>query len=271
MSTSNQIIVSTPASGVQTWAMGFAPANGIGPTLLDALHGQLAETLADDSISAVVLASDLEVFSAGADATWMREVAKTEGAEALLDVFVETMDGFRDLSLRLRRSPVLVIAALGGHTLAGGLELAAACDLRFAADEDRIKLGVPEMDLFGQLPDGGGGVQFLSRLMGPSQSLQFILGAKPVSPRTARELGLVDRLCPPVTLRAEAEQFAAEVAKKTGRTGVAAAKQTVFGGWELPLDAALDLDRSVHWDSVRRGDFAGTVQRFVERFASSSQ
>jgi enoyl-CoA hydratase/carnithine racemase len=148
------------------------------------------------------------------------------------------------------------------------LELAASCDLRFAADVDKIKIGVPEMELFGNMPDGGGGVQFIARLMGPSRALAFILDAGPVTPRNAFDLGLVDRLCEPAGLVAEAEAYGRDVARRAGRDGVSTAKKAVFGGVELSLSDALDYDRALHWDKVRRGDFAGTVQDFVARFAS---
>ena len=103
----------------------------------------------------VVLTSGLKVFSAGADATWMAGEVQRDGMDALVETFVRTMDRFRALSLRLRQSPLLVVAALNGHTLAGGLELAAACDLGFCADDERLRIGVPEMDLFGAMPSGG--------------------------------------------------------------------------------------------------------------------
>jgi enoyl-CoA hydratase/carnithine racemase len=249
--------------------MSSAPVNGIGPSLLHALNAQADQTYADESVAVVVLASDFKVFSAGADATWMRQVATEHGSDMLLDEFIRTMEGFRALSLRLRRAPFLVIAALNGHTLAGGLELAASCDLRFVADDEAIKIGVPEMDLFGQMPSGGGGVPFLARIMGSSQALQFILDAKPVSPQRALSLGLVDRLFPGDELLAETEAWAGQVAAKTGRTGVAATKLSVYAAIEQSMPEALTLDRAVHWDSVRRGDFAGTVQEFVKNFASS--
>jgi enoyl-CoA hydratase/carnithine racemase len=185
-----------------------------------------------------------------------------------MEEFIVTMDRFRALCVRMRQSPVLVVAALNGHALAGGLELAAACDLRFAADTPGLQIGVPEMDLFGALPSGGGGVQYLARLMPPSRALDFVLDAKPVAPQRAFELGLVDRLYATEELVTQAEAFASAVAKKAGRTGAAAAKRAVLGGAELPLYEALELDRSVHWDAVRRGNFLAGVDAFVERFAS---
>jgi enoyl-CoA hydratase len=258
-------------SGYQVWQMVAEPVNALSPGMLSALDGHLTQAVADDSVAVVLLTSGLPVFSGGADATWMRTVVEEVGPQGLLEQFIRTMDRFRELSVRIRRSPLLVIAALGGHTLAGGLELAAACDLRFAADNEKIRIGVPEMDLFGAMPSGGGGVQFLTRLMGPSRALDFVLNAKPVSPARAFDLGLVDRLYPADELLVASERFAGEVAKKALRVGVAAAKRAMLDGAELPLYEALEFDRGIHWDTLRRGRFFDGVAAFTAQFASSKK
>jgi enoyl-CoA hydratase len=268
--TANGLVEVRIEEGHRVWTLNAAPVNALSPELLSDLEEALDDAVADEGTSVVVLTSGLKVFSAGADATWMAGVVQRDGMDALIETFVRTMDRFRALSLRLRQSPLLVVAALNGHTLAGGLELAAACDLRFSADEERLRIGVPEMDLFGAMPSGGGGVQFLARLMPPSRALDFILEAKPVSPRWALENNLVDRVYPADELLPASERFAAEVAGKAGRIGVAALKRAVLGGVELPLYEALELDRSLHWDALRRGNFRKGVQAFVDQFASKS-
>jgi enoyl-CoA hydratase len=268
--TTNGLMEVRVEQGYRVWSLGAAPVNALSPELLSDLESALDDAVADDTTSVVVLTSSLKVFSAGADATWMAGLVEREGMDVLVETFVRTMDRFRALSLRLRQSPLLVVAALNGHTLAGGLELAAACDLRFCADDERLRLGVPEMDLFGAMPSGGGGVQFLARLMPPSRALEFILEAKPVSPQWALENSLVDRIYPTMELLPATERFAAEVAGKAGRIGVAALKRAVLGGVELPLYEALELDRALHWDAVRRGNFRKGVQSFVDQFASRS-
>jgi enoyl-CoA hydratase len=258
-------------AGIQTWKMNFAPVNQLNAITLGLLADAVKNATDDSSIAAVVLTSAKRVFSAGADASEMAGIAARFGrGSGLVDQFNKTMDTFRELCMAIRRAPFLVIAALNGHTLAGGLELAAACDLRFVADSDKIQIGVPEMDLFGALPSGGGGAQFLARLMGASRALQFILDAKPISPKAAYAAGLADRLCPPAVLLNEAEAFASAVAKKAGRIGVAAAKSAVLGGVELPLFDALQYDRSIHWDAMRRGNFVSGVANFTERFGSKA-
>lgn len=259
------LTVATEA-GVQTWTLGFAPVNAISPEFLSALETALTTAEADPSVSVVVIASGLRVFSAGADAKWMKQVAEDEGSSGLLERFNETMDRFRALCVRMRASDLLFIAALGGHTLAGGLELAAACDLRFAADEDRIQVGATEMKLFGVMPSGGGGTQFLARLMGPSRALLFLLDAEPATPKQAAALGIVDRLFEPERLLEETRAFALRTAQRAGRIGVAAAKRLALDGAELPLSDALAFDHDVHWDSMRRGNFLPGVDAFVKKF-----
>lgn len=252
--------------GFQTWEMQFAPVNALHPDLLEALHAQLSASERDGTVSVVVLTSGLRIFSAGGDAGWMGGILAEKGPQGLVDEFNRTMDVFRDLCFRLRRSPILFVAALNGHTLAGGLELAAACDLRFCADSERLQIGVPEMDLFGAMPSGGGGAQFLARLLGPARALEFILEAKPVTPRQAHALGIVERLYKPEELVDLTEAFAGSVARKAGRIGVAAAKRAILGGSEVPLSEALELDRAVHWDAMRRGNFLTGAGSFVEKF-----
>ncbi|MHA6631660.1 enoyl-CoA hydratase/isomerase family protein [Pseudonocardia sichuanensis] len=268
--TSNGLVEVRVEQGYRVWTLGAPPVNALSPELLSDVGEALDDAVADENTAVIVLTSGLKVFSGGADASWMAAEVQRDGIDALVETFVRTMDRFRGLCLRLRQSPLLVVAALNGHTLAGGLELAAACDLRFCADDERLRIGVPEMDLFGAMPSGGGGVQFLARIMPPSRALDFVLEAKPVSPQRAYDNALIDRLYPAAELLAATERFAADVAGKAGRIGVAAIKRAVLGGVELPMYEAQELDRALHWDAVRRGNFRRGVQSFVDHFASRS-
>ncbi|MFG2092107.1 crotonase/enoyl-CoA hydratase family protein [Streptomyces sp. NPDC048612] len=102
-----------------------------------------------------------------------------------------------------------VIAAVAGHAVAGGLELALWCDLR-VAEEDAVfgvfcrRWGVPLID---------GGTVRLPRLIGASRALDLVLTGRPVPAAEALDIGLVHRVVPPGTARAEAEQLAAELAR----------------------------------------------------------
>jgi enoyl-CoA hydratase len=254
------------SSGVAVWTMAAPPVNAIETTMLDALDRAADDAIADANVSVVVLGSRLRVFCAGADAGWMARTLEDVGPIGLLERFNVMMDQFRALCSRLHHSRLLTIAAVDGHALAGGLELAAACDLRFVADQPRLQLGVPEMKLFGAMPSGGGGVPFLTRLLGPSAALLFILDGEPVSPGVGRGLGLVDRLCADDTATATALAFATRTAERAGPVGVAALKTSVMRGSSQDMSAALTLDRSLHWDAMRRGNFLSGVEQFAKTF-----
>jgi enoyl-CoA hydratase len=261
-----EILDSEIDSGVATWTMRNPPVNALSPDLAEAFTARLDEALDDESVVCVILTSGLDVFCAGADAKWIAQVVAEHGSAQLLDEFKATLDRFRDIWLRMRRSDVLFIAAVNGHAIAGGLELAAACDLRFAADRDDIQIGASEMKLFGVLPSGGGGTQYLSRMMGPSTALYFLLEAEPCPPRRAMELGLVNRLCSADDLLDDATQFARRIAKRAGRVGTNAAKRIILDASSLRFDEAMELDQEVHWDAMRRGGFLPGIDAFVTRF-----
>lgn len=260
------LIPVTSSAGVEVWSLTAAPVNALGPELADAWEARLDETLANPSVAAVVITSGLTVFSAGADAKWVADVYMNQGGEALLDSFQTTLERFRSLWLRMRRSDVLFIAAVNGHAIAGGLELAAACDLRFAVDDDKIQIGASEMKLFGVMPSGGGGVQYITRLMGPSAALFYLLEANPCSPKVAHSLGLVDKLCSAEAMISDARGFAERVAHRAGRIGINAAKRLTLDAASLEFEQAIEFDRRIHWDSMRRGGFLRGVEGFVARF-----
>jgi enoyl-CoA hydratase/carnithine racemase len=256
----------TKSEGVETWALDFPPVNALNESLLSAVEQRLDELDQEADTCVVLVTSSLRVFSAGADAKWMAAVIESDGAAGLLDRFHALMDRFRTINLRIRRSPVLFVAVIGGHALAGGLELAAACDLRFAADDERLQIGAPEMSLFGETPSGGGGTQFLTRLMGPSRCLEFILRAEPCSPKEALALGLVDRILPVDPLLDDSAAFATRLASKAGRIGVNSAKRLILDASSMPFEAAIEYDRQLHWDTMRRGGFLAGVEEFVARY-----
>jgi enoyl-CoA hydratase/carnithine racemase len=260
------ILVDTPAPGVERWRLNSPPVNALDPGLLGALEARLDALEGDRRVAVLVLGSALRLFSAGADARWMAQRLAAVGVDALIDEFNALMDRFRRICTRLHTGDRLVIASLQGHALAGGLELAAACDLRFAADQPRAQLGVPEMKLFGELPSGGGGTVFLGRILGPAAALQLILEGESISPRRAFEIGLVDRLDDPDAHEGAVLDLAGRVAAQAGIDGTAAAKAVLFGTRDLPFEAAIARDREIHWRAMRGGAFARGVIAFAEKF-----
>ena len=155
---------------------------------------------ADDSAKVGVLFGDHGTFCAGAD---LRAIA--HGAGNTIDDDMAA-DGPMGPSRMVLSKPV--IAAISGHAVAGGLELALWCDLRIADDDAVLgvfcrRFGVPLID---------GGTVRLPRLIGLSRALDLILTGRGVHAHEALSMGLVNRLAHPGTSRAVAEQLAAELA-----------------------------------------------------------
>ncbi len=143
----------------------------------------------NDAVKVVVVKSALDkFFSAGADIKAF-QANSTEDNLKMIKFAHKTL-------AKIAEIPKVFIAAIGGHALGGGLEMALACDLRTAGD-GAYNIGLPEITL-GLLP-GNGGTQRLPRLIGRTTALAMMISGEPVSPKRAHELGIVDFLYPQET------------------------------------------------------------------------
>lgn len=157
--------------------------NAIDPEVCELLQTEISALEADDGIGAIVLSGEgPRAFSAGADLTYMRTV---EGGTALRRFIELTWVAFE----RVASSPLPSIAALHGHVLGGGLELALACDMRIA--DSTVQIGLPEMGL-GSVP-GSGALQRLPALVGPAKAAEMIITGARVGAVAAETTGLVNR------------------------------------------------------------------------------
>ena len=154
----------------------------------------------------------------------------------------------------------VTIAVLNGVALGGGLELALACDLRFASAG--ITLGLTESRV-GALP-GAGGTQRLPRLVGVSRALQMMLGGEPVTSEYALAIGLVNEVIAPEDLDARAHSFANLLASRSA-PALAAIKRLVYEGIELPLAEGLRIERAVLPEILGSADYAEGLAAFAER------
>ncbi len=118
----------------------------------------------------------------------------------------------RALWTRLDRFPKPVIAAVNGHVLAGGLELALSCHFRIMVDDPKLNIGLTELNV-GIIP-GWGGTQRLTRIVGKARALDMILFSTRITPRQALECGLANRLSPPDKLMDTAVEFAEKLVKR---------------------------------------------------------
>lgn len=154
------------------------------------------------------------------------------------------------------------IAAINGACLAGGLELALACDIRVAADHARF--GLPEV-CRGILP-GAGGTQRLPRALPLGVALEMILSGAPIDAASALRWGLVSRLMPAAALMDCALDIASRIAAN-GPLAVRAARDAVYQGADLPLDQALRLEQFYAEPLRQSKDAQEGVRAFIERRA----
>ena len=219
--------------GVGVIVLDKPPVNAYDYAFLRSFAGAVDDARNDEEIHAVVVTSATEkFFSTGAD------IGAFAAGTTRSRLMTATMahEAFR----KMENTPFVFIAAIWGHCLGGGLELALACDLRFAA-EGAYQIGLPETNL-GLFP-GSGGTQRLPRLVGLSKGMDMILNATTVAPASAHELGLVDRLFPDAAAcRAGAMEYASKIAAGPS-VALGHAKLAVTQGFGAPLDVGLALER----------------------------
>lgn len=202
------------------------------PAKRNALDGATREALVatlrdavDEGARALVLTGSGKTFAAGADLSEMQSRTTAEQRAFI---------GLPRMYEAIEALDAPVIAAINGHALGAGLELALACDVRLAAES--AKLGSPEVRL-GLIP-GGGGTQRLPRLVGLGQAMRLVLTGDAVEATEARELGLVEQ----VTEADELEEAAVEMAGKMARwspVALAAAKHALRQSWSTHLHEGL--------------------------------
>lgn len=205
--------------------------NAINDEIRRGVPDALVELDADADVRVVVIrGSGTRGFCAGAD------IKERRGAETSLQVR-RRMQGVRWIE-SLDRIEKPVIAAIHGFCMGGGLELALACDLRFASPD--AVLALPETGL-GLIP-GGGGTQRLTRLVGPGRAMDLLITGARLGAEEARAIGLVTRVAStPGAFLSEVKQLAAQIAAKPP-VATAYAKQASRAAMQLDLKSGLDLE-----------------------------
>lgn len=228
--------------------------NALSRALVDEMHHALNDLKDDSSARVLVLHGAGGSFCAGAD---LKERAAMSSREV-----VDFLDRLGACLDALDRLPLPTIAALEGHVLGGGLELALACDFRIAAPGTR--LGLPEVSL-GILP-GAGGTQRLSRIIGESWAKEWILLAKVVDVVEASERGLLHRVAPSAEgLLAEVERFAQPLLQ-----GAALAQREALQAIDAaagPLEQGLRQEREAYLRLLGSADRLEALAAFAEKRA----
>jgi enoyl-CoA hydratase/carnithine racemase len=227
------------------------PANSYEISFMRELAQAIEAAEADRDARVVVVRSASEkFFSAGAD---IKRFLANE-VDANMDMIRLAHEALASIA----RSRKVFVAAIAGHALGGGLEIALACDLRYAI-EGRYRLGTPEVTL-GILP-GNGGTQRLPRLIGVGPALELMTTGRPISPEEALRLGLVSQVF------ADQAAFDEHIAALRALPPVAIAhiKRAVYEGIERPLDDGLALERDLIEELFRSEDAREGLTAFSEK------
>jgi enoyl-CoA hydratase len=245
--------------GIALLTLNDPPANTYSYEMMQTLDSRILEARMDESVQVIVITGNGgKFFSAGADIQMLANVTPTFKYFFCLHAN-ETLS-------RLEQTPKLVIAAINGHCVGGGLEVAMAADLRIAR-KGAGKMGLPEINL-GVLP-GTGGTQRLARIVGKSKAIELMATGELFDFEKGKELGLIDQLYEAET----AEKFLAQVldyARQFTAPGKAAhavgrIKRSVQSGAEIPFECALALERELQQQLFQSEDAKEGLDAYVNK------
>jgi enoyl-CoA hydratase/carnithine racemase len=227
------------------------PANAISERLMQELNEALASVEQDDMVRAVIITgSGDRIFCAGAD-------LGSAFAGGSVDAFIRFGNG---VLRRIERFPKPVIAAINGHALGGGCEIAMACHLRLLKSSARM--GQTESNL-GIIP-GFGGTQRMPRLIGRTKALEFMILGTQVPAQECLTLGLVNRLTADGATLDDAKALAAQIAKRPP-IATRLILEAVDDGLEAPIDQALEIEARAFLKTLRTEDAAEGIQAFFAK------
>jgi enoyl-CoA hydratase len=228
------------------------------PAALNALNLQLMQEVVsaarsmdkDPDTGAILLTGSDRVFAAGAD---IKEMSFRTYQDMYLDDWLQGWDG-----LAAVRTPV--IAAVAGHALGGGCELAMICDFIIAADT--AKFGQPEIKL-GVIP-GMGGSQRLTRAVGKAKAMEMILTGRTIDAAEAERIGLVARVVPHNRLFDDALETAKTISEKSAPIAMLA-KEAVNAAFQTPLDTGILFERRIFHSVFATSDQKEGMGAFIEK------
>lgn len=247
------------SAGVALLTLNDPPVNGYTHEMMKDLDAAILEARFDNDVHVIVITGHGEkFFCAGANINMLRESDPTFKYYFCLHAN-ETLS-------RLEHTPKLCIAALNGHTVGGGLEIAMACDLRIAR-KNAGKIGLPEVAL-GVLP-GTGGTQRLARLIGKSRAIQLMCEGQTFDFETALAVGLVND----VWETASHDEFMDRILTYShtftlpdrAALAVGRIKRAVQTGFEVGLEQGLALERELQAELFASDDAREGLAAYMEK------
>src|SRR6266536_1632529 len=225
--------------GIACLTLNAPPANTYTYEMMQALDSAILKARMDEGLQVIVLTGNGEkFFSAGANINMLANVTPTFKYYFCLHAN-ETLS-------RLEQTPKLVIGAINGHCVGGGLEIAMAADIRIAR-KDAGKMGLPEVSL-GVLP-GTGGTQRLVRIVGKSKAIELMASGELFDFDRGHELGILNHIYEANTAEGFMQQVLDYARQFTSPNRAAHAvgriKRSVQSGAEIPFESALALEREL--------------------------
>jgi len=245
--------------GVATITLSDPPANTYSYEMMQQLDARILEARMDESVQVIVITGSGEkFFCAGANISMLANVAPEFKYYFCLHAN-ETLS-------RFEQTPKLVIAAINGHCVGGGLEVAMAADLRIAR-RNAGKMGLPEVSL-GVLP-GTGGTQRLARIVGKSKAIELMAVGELFDFEKGERLGLVNQIFDAESGEAFLAQVA-DYARKFTTPGKAARavgriKRAVQTGSEIPFESGLALERELQQQLFQSEDAKEGLDAYVNK------
>jgi enoyl-CoA hydratase len=232
------------------------PVNSYTTDLLKELDAATLEARFDDSVHAIVITGRVEkFFSAGADINML-------SSKPLSFKNNFALHG-HEVLMRLENTPKIVIAAINGHAVGGGLEIAMACDVRIAKKEGG-RVGLAEINL-GVMP-GMGGTQRLPRLIGKARAMELCLTGRTISFEEALEMGLVHFIYEKDHFMEEVMDYARQfIVPNKSSLAVGKVKRAITTGLELSLPDGLAFERELLAQTFASADGQEGVNAYLAK------
>lgn len=242
--------------GLAIISLNAPPANTYTYEMMRQLDAAILDArMADEAHIILLRGHGDKFFSAGADISMLNSVAPRFKYFFCLHAN-ETLN-------RLEHTPKLTIAALNGHTVGGGLEIAMACDLRLAR-RNAGKIGLPEVNL-GVLP-GTGGTQRLCRIVGKSRAIELMATGETYSFERAEELGIVNQVFEKDTFWDDVLMYAKQFCPPNKASmAVGLIKRAVHAGAEVPFECGLNIERELQQQLFQSKDAKEGLAAYVEK------
>ncbi|MET0575498.1 MAG: 3-hydroxyacyl-CoA dehydrogenase NAD-binding domain-containing protein [Mesorhizobium sp.] len=213
-----------------TWDMPEKSMNVFNESVIDELGEIVGKVASDAAVKGAVITSGKETFSGGADLSMMRrmldlfEAEKAKDGQKAVQFLFDNVGRMTGLFRKLETSGKPWVSAINGTCMGGAFEMSLACHGRVAADNEKVKMGLPEVKV-GIFP-GAGGTQRVPRLAQPQESLQMLTSGQSLTPQKAKAMGLIHEIAEPAKL--------VETAKAMIRNGLKPVQPWDEKGFKLP-------------------------------------